>query len=133
MCFTKLLYKVIKFKKTTLKIGKKSLNVMVADSFFKQMLGLMHRSSLKENEGMLFIFNRETKMGIWMLNMKFNIDILWINSKKLIIDFKEDAKPCNSLFSCKTMYPKESSKYVLELNSGYIKKEGINIGDKIIF
>ncbi len=131
MCFTKLLYKTLRFNTKKLKLGKKTINVLIADSFFKQMLGLMHRKSLGKDQGMLFIFGRSSKYGIWMLNMEFSIDILWLDSNLKIIDTLENAKPCNSLIRCKTYYPKFSSKYVLEVSSGFIKNNNITSSTKI--
>ena len=131
MCFTKFLYKILRFKTKKIKLDKKTINVLIADSFFKQMLGLMHRTSLGKEQGMLFIFGIPSKYGIWMLNMKFSIDIIWIDNNFKITDFLENVKPCKSLFSCKTFYPKTSSKYVLEVNSGFIKNNKITNSTKI--
>ncbi|MEM0201038.1 MAG: DUF192 domain-containing protein [Candidatus Micrarchaeaceae archaeon] len=133
MCFTKLLYKITKFKTKKLKIGKKTLNVLLADSFSKQLLGLMYRKSLAKNEGMLFIFKKSSKYGIWMLNMKFNIDIIWLDNNLKIIDSLQNVKPCTSLLKCKTYYPKSPSKYVLEVNSGFISQNKIKNSVKVKF
>lgn len=132
MCFTKFLYKILKFKTKQLTIDKKIITVFIADSSFKKMLGLMHRKSLGKNEGMLFIFGRSSKYGIWMLNMNFNIDILWLDGNFKITDILKNAKPCKSMLHCKTYYPKNSSKYVLEVNSGFVVANKINISSNIV-
>ncbi len=95
------------------------------------MIGLMYTDSLKENSCMLFIFDSESKPGIWMYNMKFPIDILWINKDLSIVDIKENLQPCKNIFTCDISYPKAESKYIIELNAGYVKSHNIQLGTKI--
>lgn len=40
------------------------------------------KSSLKENEGMLFVLNSSSRGGFWMKDMKFPIDVIWLNENK---------------------------------------------------
>ena len=131
MCFTRLLYHIVKFKKSTIIIKKTKFTVYIADTFFSQMLGLMHRKNLKKNEGMLFITTKESKYGIWMLNMKFSIDIIWLDANGRIVDIKENAEPSHFVFSSETFKPKFKAKYILEINSGASKSIGISIGSII--
>ena len=51
--------------------------------------GLSSKSSLKENEGMLFVLNSSSRRGFWMKDMKFAIDVIWLNENKEIIDIKK--------------------------------------------
>ena len=131
MCITRLLYRFVKFKKSTIIIKKTKFTIYIADMFFSQALGLMHRKNLKKNEGMLFITNKESKYGIWMLNMKFSIDIIWLDSNGRVVDIKEDAQPSHSVFSSETFKPQSKAKYVLEINAGTSKSIGISIGSII--
>lgn len=112
-------------------IKKTKFTVYIADTFFSQMLGLMYREKLNQNEGMLFITNKASNYGIWMLNMKFSIDIIWLDSNGKVVDIKENAKPSHSIFSSEIFKPRLKAKYVLELNSGVSKSKGINIGSVI--
>lgn len=131
MCITKILYKRLNFERRKIRAGMKIFECMIADSFSKQMLGLMHRKSIKKNEGMLFMFGRDGSYPIWMMNMKFPIDIVWIDKGCRVVDIEEDAIPCKSLFECKSYYPRKKSRYVLEINSGEAKRNMIKIGSKI--
>ena len=55
MCFTKLMRKMLKYKHASIYVDSKALDVLVADSLPKLMLGLMHMNSLGKSDGMLFV------------------------------------------------------------------------------
>jgi len=113
----------------TVKISDVSIKAEVADTLAKRIEGLMSKKSLPEKEGMLFIFNEENHHGIWMLNMSFPIDILWVNKNLEIVDITEDVQPCK--INCPVYLPDERALYVLEVNSGFTKKNKLQIGDAI--
>lgn len=115
-------------KRVEVKIGSTVVKAEVADTFAKQVKGLMFHQNLKENEGMLFIFGKEAHYEIWMMNMSFPIDIIWINNGK-VVDIKKDAQPC--LLSCESYRPKDLAKYVLEVNSNFTDRHNVKIGTKV--
>ncbi len=96
-------------------------NALVADTAIKRMIGLMFRERLAKNQCMLFVFPYEDAHSIWMYNMLFSIDAVWLNEEFRIIGIVENARPCKSMFSCKTYAPLEKSKYILEFTSGTVK------------
>lgn len=104
---------------------------MIADTSLKRMIGLMYRKSIKSNQCMLFIFENEGKHAIWMQNMEFAIDVLWLDRNYKIVDIKENFMPCKSLWNCKEYVPKKEAKYVIELNKGTVKKEKITFSSKV--
>jgi uncharacterized membrane protein (UPF0127 family) len=118
--------KRLSYKSCTVYIGNVKLKAILADSFLKRAIGLMYRESIAEDECMLFTFSGESMIGIWMKSMKFPIDIIWLDSEKKITTIKEALQPCKSIFSCKTYYPERKSMYVIELRSGFVKKNSIN-------
>ncbi|MGC8699781.1 MAG: DUF192 domain-containing protein [Candidatus Micrarchaeia archaeon] len=124
--------KFVKYKHARARIGGKKLHLLVADSFPKHMLGLMHMRSLKENEGMLFIFSRNAYHGIWMRNMLFPIDIIWLDEKFAVVDIVENAKPCRGMLNCTTYMPMSPARYVLELKAGASKKLSVKKGSRLI-
>ena len=67
-------------KYTTVMINNVSIRAEIADNMITRSKGLMFRKSLPENEGMLFVFDREGYHRFWMMNMSFPIDIIWINN-----------------------------------------------------
>lgn len=115
-------------KNVKLKIGKAAIDVEMADTFFDRMRGLMFRSSLGEGKGMLFVFDKEDYWPIWMMGMRFPIDIIWVGKNMRVVDIIKNARP---RLSFKTHTPKRKAKYVLEFNAGFVKSRKIKIGSKI--
>lgn len=119
------------YRKVKVHIGNNDLAADLSDTFIKRMIGLMYRDSLRRGCCMLFDFNREDRYGIWMHGMRFPIDILWIGSNMEIVDAFASAKPCGSIFRCRTYRPGGPARYVIELPSGYIIENNIARGMKI--
>ena len=131
--FTKLLYLATKFKTRKASCNGKDFELMVADTPTKKMLGLMHRKALPKNKGMLFLFNKEGRYDIWMLNMNFPIDILWLDSKSKVIKIIENAEPCSSFFKCIPYSSPHNAMYIIELNAGASRKNSIRKGSVFSF
>src|SRR5208337_3196068 len=130
-----LIYRLLgpNYRLGTVSISGRRIRVYLADSFFKKMFGLMYRDRLERGRGMLFALGGESRMGagIWMLNMRFPIDIVWMDSGGRVVDLKENAEPCSSFLRCKTYVPRSKAKYVLELNSGTARRLGIKRKERI--
>lgn len=94
----------------------------------QQTKGLMGRENLKENEGMLFVFPYQAIQTFWMKNMKFSIDIIWINMSGMVIGIEKNVPPCKAE-PCEVYVSPGPVKYVLEVKAGKAKKEGLKIGD----
>jgi uncharacterized membrane protein (UPF0127 family) len=116
-----------KYRRATLSISGRKYSAMLADTPLKRAIGLMFRKSIGSNECMLFIFSKESRYGIWMHNMLFPIDIIWLGSDMRVVDMKKDAKQCR-LLDCNTYVPERPARYVLEFNAGTIVKAGIRKG-----
>lgn len=120
-----------KYVTKKVKIGNTTIEAEIADTFTKQIKGLMFRKDLEKNKGMLFVFNNDSYQSIWMMNMSFPLDIIWIDAKHKIVDIVKDAQPC--MIFCTVYRPKEKARYVLEANAGFVDKHGIEIGDNVKF
>ncbi|MBI4010047.1 MAG: DUF192 domain-containing protein [Candidatus Aenigmarchaeota archaeon] len=107
-------------------VGNTSVKAEVADTALKQVKGLMFRKSLPENEGMLFIFDKEDYYGFWMMNTSIPLDIIWINKDMEIVHIEKNVQPCGIL--CPIYKSKEKAIYILEVNAGFVKKHGIEVG-----
>ncbi len=104
--------------------------VEVAQTDAEKSLGLGDREGLNDNAGMLFTFTKPSKQYFWMKDMKFSLDIIWIDENKKIVGFVENAKPEDY----PEAYPSpENVSYVLEIRSGEVKNRNIKIGDSAIF
>ncbi len=103
------------------------VNVEIADSAEEHAIGLMFRTKLVENSGMLFVFDDEQQRGIWMKNTKIPLDILFMDFDGVIIDMKENFQPCTT-GECEIYYSQPAS-FALEVNAGFVAENSIEIGD----
>lgn len=113
-----------------IKIGDTLLDLEIADTQEKRIKGLSDRDNLRENTGLLFIFEKEGMHGIWMKNMNFPIDIAWLDKEKRIVHIEGNISP--------ETYPKiftsdKPSLYVLETESDFFSKNKIEIGHLVDF
>ena len=93
--------------------------------------GLSVKNQLRENESMLFVFEEPSRHVFWMKDMKFPIDVIWLNENKKIIQIKKNLEPCVS--NCPVYYPEQNSKYVLETVAGFADKQNLKVGDTVFF
>ena len=104
--------------------------VETSDNPLERTQGLMFRSSLDENKGMLFIFPESGLYSFWMKNTLIPLDIIWINKNLEVVDIKSDAQPCTTE-NCNSYSPSSEALYVLEINANLTNKYNINVRDKI--
>lgn len=113
----------------TIKVANQEIKVELAQNPFTWQKGLGDRSSLEELSGMLFIFPSAGPQGIWMKDMQFPIDIIWIDQGK-IVDIAPNIKP--TLIDPLPVYlPRLPARMVLEVNAGLSQKSGWKIGDSV--
>ncbi len=108
------------------------VKVDIADSQDERAQGLSGRSVLGDYEGMLFIMPNEGYHGFWMKDMLISLDFLFLDSKGFIVGMKENVPPCGSSV-CNSFTSSVPFKYVIELNAGFIQKNGIDIGNSVVF
>lgn len=109
----------------TLSIGSAVVHAEIARTTEQRVRGLSGRGSLGDDEGMLFVFPVPDTYGIWMPDMHFPIDIIWLDEAMQVVDIKENATPESYP---ETFRPRRPASYVLEVSSGYTKENGIYIG-----
>jgi uncharacterized protein len=114
----------------SVKIAGQNIKVDLAITLEEQEMGLGGRSELKENEGMLFIFDQPGKHYFWMKNMNFSIDIIWLDENLHIVYLKKDIK---SESYPETFGPDVNTKYVLEVRAGFSEKNNLKEGDSVLF
>lgn len=128
---------VVKFKKEgTLQLKKaksdsivQTLDIEIADNAYETQTGLMYRSQLGQNQGMLFIFPDMQMRSFYMKNTKIPLDIIYINDQMEIVSFQKNAKPFDE-----TSLPSSApAKYVLEINAGLSDTWQLEENDKIEF
>lgn len=87
--------------------------------------GLSGRQSLADNSAMLFIFETDRQHGIWMKDMLFDIDIVWLNSDFEVIYVERSVSPDSYPITYK---PTSDARYVVEINAGQAEQFGIGSG-----
>ncbi|MBF0106673.1 MAG: DUF192 domain-containing protein [Deltaproteobacteria bacterium] len=106
-----------------------TLQVEIADTDEKRTRGLMERSSLKDDGGMLFVFDSEGALSFWMKDTSISLDILFINAQKEIVYIEQHTTP----FSLNSIAPNVSAQYALEVNAGFALEQGVAVGDRVSF
>jgi uncharacterized membrane protein (UPF0127 family) len=106
-----------------------SIAVEVADTEALRNQGLSGRSGLAPGQGMLFVFDDDNPAQIWMKDMLFPIDIVWLGDNGTVITVTPDVSPDTypQIFS-----PAQWARYVLELPAGYARSQGIAEGAKFV-
>jgi hypothetical protein len=111
---------------TPVTLGKVRLKAEVVETPEKTYLGLGYRQSLPPDRGMLFIFTEESYQQFCMRGMQFAIDILWIGRGQ-VVGMEENVQPGEQ----RPLESPEPVRYVLEVNGGFARRQGIKVGDPV--
>lgn len=106
-----------------------NFDIEIADTEYETQTGLMYRSSMEKNQGMLFIFPEEAMHSFYMKNTEFPLDIIYIDANQKIASFQKNAEPFNE----NSLPSNAPVKYVLEINAGLSDQMGLEVGDSISF
>ncbi len=118
----------------SLTIADKNILVEVVDTDNARKLGLSYRPSLENNRGMLFDFTNTTdkRPSFWMKDMRFSIDIIWINNGT-VVGIEKNAPVPTETTQLPTYTPPTNISHVLEVPSGWSDKNNIRIGNAVVF
>lgn len=112
--------------------GAGCLRVELAKTEAQRAKGLMFRSSLREDQGMLFVFPRDDYWGFWMKNTLIPLDIIWLDKDRRVVDRVENAQPFPGV-QPPTFRPVYPAKYAVEASAGFVKKNNVKIKDTVEF
>jgi uncharacterized membrane protein (UPF0127 family) len=105
----------------------------IADTHPEQVIGLSQHESLAADRGMLFVYQHDSYLSFWMPpQMKFNLDIIFLDSERRIIHIAADVPPCPDPngWNCPSYGPGERrGRYVVELTAGTAAQHGLKEGD----
>lgn len=126
---------VKKTPSTAVTIGTLKVSAEAADNQALRKKGLSKRESLPFDQGMLFVFENPANYAIWMKDMRFPIDILWLDESKRVTDIAIDVpiQPGKKDSELTVYKPANNSKYVLEINAGLANLNNIKVGDQAFF
>lgn len=112
-------------------VGSGVYNVKIAKDDESRQRGLSGLSSLPSREGLLMIFDSSDKYSIWMKDMNFSIDIVWLDSNKEVVNIVKNADYTKGEQAVYT--PVKPAKYILEIPAGSVQDDFIRIGSKAQF
>jgi uncharacterized protein len=103
-----------------------NMTVEVADTEASRELGLMFRSSMPPDEGMLFVFEGDTTSAFWMANTILPLSIAFIDASGKILDIHDMQPLDRNTTSASAPYH-----YALETNQGFFRVHGIVAGNQV--
>ncbi|HEX6726442.1 MAG TPA: DUF192 domain-containing protein [Nitrospira sp.] len=108
-----------------------ALEAEVADTPEKLLFGLAFRDALPPGSGMLYIFDQNGMHRVTTREYRFPIDILWVDESHHVVHMLEHADPC-AKDPCPVFGPPpEAVRYVIQAESGFIKKAGVAKNDEL--
>lgn len=111
-------------------LGSTVYTLDIADTDLLQEKGLSFRENLSPQTGMLFIFGTPDVYQFWMKDMKFAIDMIWLDADKKVVYIEEFVDPSTYPQS---FGPETPTQYVIEIPAGDTTKVGLKVGDLINF
>lgn len=119
--------------------NKKYIKTQIENSYFflevaqtqaEKQQGLSGRNSMQKNHGMIFVYDDSDRRCMWMKEMRFAIDIIWLDENKHITHVEDNVNP--DTFP-RSFCGKTPAKYVIELNGEDVDLSELNVGAKIDF
>jgi uncharacterized protein len=104
-----------------------ALRVERAESDSERSLGLMYRTAMDEDAGMLFTWPTESRRSFWMKNTCLALDMMFIGADDVIVGILEQVPTLNTLSRTVPC----SARRVLEVNAGFSRRHGIAPGQRI--
>ena len=120
--------KPLDFDRGTIKIDDSVIDVEIAESDAERQRWLMFRNEeFSLNSAMILVYPKSDLYALWLLNIQYNLDIMWFNENGKLVYYIKDAKPCENPLdphNCtyKTTVP---SKYIVVSTEGFIKRNNI--------
>lgn len=112
------------YKRINLTVNGVPLVADVAATSDQRSRGLAVRDSLAENESMLFYFPKANEYSFWMKDMKFPIDIIWLDTNRTVFHIEHSLEPCGP-DECPLYKPDGKAQYVLETVAGFAQKYNV--------
>ena len=107
--------------------------VEIADQPKEWQRGLMERSFLAPNRGMLFVFPNQAPRAFWMMNTLIHLDIIYADDEGRILNIAANVPPCVAPRRCPTYRSIAPARYVLEIPGGRAQALGVRPGDHLRF
>jgi len=111
----------------TLSINDNDFSISLADNEATRTQGLSGTTYLAPQNGMLFVFDEVGYHGIWMKDMNYALDILWLDEQRAIVHMDENVMP-ESYATRQIFRPQQPARFVLELPAGSVAQFDLAVG-----
>lgn len=112
--------------------GGQELLVELAVTTDQRSRGLMFRDELPAGQGMLLLFPDSGFRAIWMKNVRFPLDLVWLDRDHRVVHLERNVPPCPAE-PCPDYYSLRKASAVLELNAGAAELLGLETGQRLEF
>ncbi|HET6746846.1 MAG TPA: DUF192 domain-containing protein [Candidatus Saccharimonadales bacterium] len=110
----------------TIRLGDGVFLAQVAKTQETREKGLSNTPGLRPEEAMLFVYGSDDKWPIWMKDMNYPIDIIWLDKDKKVVYIVKNAPP--ESYPYENFTPKQEARYVVEVAAGTVGSKSISIG-----
>ena len=107
--------------------GRTEISTEIAMTEPEQAQGLMFRTGMAENDGMLFVYDKPQDLSMWMHNTYLPLDMVFMRADGTIARIEANAEP----LSDRVIASGSPVKAVLELKAGTAQRLGLKAGDKV--
>lgn len=107
--------------------GERRFDIEIADDDLERARGLMFRTVMPDDRGMLFVFPQEGRRSFWMKNTPMPLDLLFIGQDGVIRAIMQGIPHSEA-----SIAPPAQARFVLELKAGTAQKAGIAVGDRVL-
>jgi uncharacterized protein len=130
----KLKNKGLEFAQGKVEINGDLINVEIAKSTAERQRWLMFRQEkIPLNSAMILVYDKPDLYSMWLLNIEYNLDLIWVDESGQIVYLVKDAPPCKNTLdpsSC-TYKNTKAAKYVIAATSGFINRHKITMESKM--
>lgn len=124
----------IDFSKGTIVINNHSISTEIAETPAERQRWLTFRNEeLPLNSALLLVYDKSDLYSVWLLNIQFNLDLIWLDGGGNIVYMKQDALPCkNTLDAAQCTYKNtKPARYIMAATTGFINYHNITKDSKI--
>jgi uncharacterized membrane protein (UPF0127 family) len=112
----------------TIRVAGVPARVRVSQTPEEKQRGLMYTEELPPDQGMLFVFEDESRRAFWMKNTPIALDIAYIDRMGKIVEIQR-MKPLDTT----VRVSERGAMYALEMNAGWFQEHGVGVGDRVQF
>ena len=104
---------------------------VAADDLARQR-GYMGREKIGPRDGMIFVFDDNSRHSFWMKDCKVALDMVWLDVNGRVVWTEAARPPCPAIGDCPSIVPPAPARFVVEFAAGTVAAESLNHGETIV-